>query len=226
MRSWGTNDTNLCIIILMAPLNAQATQNFVPIAEIRDGIAIMKDGSMRAVLLVSSTNFALKSADEQNSIIFQFQNFLNSLNFSVQIVVQSRRLDIRPYIALLQNRLKEQTSDLMKVQMREYIKFITSFTDENNIMKKSFFIVIPYSPAPIKSGGLGAVLGKQKVQTDKASFEEERTQLDQRMAVVEQGIVRCGLRAIQLGTAELVEMYYKLFNPGDVEKPIPTVTQH
>jgi hypothetical protein len=208
----------------MAPLNAQATQNFVPIAEIRDGIAIMKDGSMRSILLVSSTNFALKSSDEQNSIIYQFQNFLNSLNFSVQIVVQSRRLDIRPYIALLQNRLKEQTNDLMKVQMREYIKFITSFTDENNIMKKSFFIVIPYSPAPIKKGGIvGGVFGKAAATTNKADFEEQRTQLDQRMSVVEQGIVRCGLRAIQLGTAELVEMYYKLFNPGDVEKPIPTM---
>jgi hypothetical protein len=208
----------------MAALNAQATQNFVPIAEIRDGIAIMKDGSMRAILLVSSTNFALKSADEQSSIIFQFQNFLNSINFSIQIVVQSRRLDIRPYIALLQNRLKEQTSDLMKVQMREYIKFITSFTDDNNIMKKSFFIVIPYSPAPIKKGGVGGLFAK-KTAPDKATFEEERTQLDQRMSVVEQGLVRCGLRAVQLGTAEIVELYYKLFNPGDVEKPIPTVQQ-
>lgn len=207
----------------MAPLNAQATQNFVPISEIRDGVAIMKDGSMRAVLLVSSTNFALKSADEQNSIIFQFQNFLNSLNFSIQIVVQSRRLDIRPYIALLQNRLKEQTSDLMKVQMREYIKFITSFTDENNIMKKSFFVVIPYSPVLIKKGGFG-VFGKPSAG-NASNFEEDRTQLDQRMAVVEQGIIRCGLRAVQLGTAELVELYYKLFNPGDVEKPIPVVQQ-
>ena len=206
----------------MAPLNAQATQNFVPISEIRDGIVIMKDGSMRTMLLVSSTNFALKSVDEQSSIIFQFQNFLNSLNFSVQIVVQSRRLDIRPYIALLQNRLKEQTSDLMKVQMREYIKFITGFTDENNIMKKSFFVVIPYSPATIKKGGIG-LFGKKNAAQEKASFDEERTQLDQRVSVVEQGIVRCGLRAIQLGTAELVEMYYKLFNPGDVEKPIPVV---
>jgi hypothetical protein len=134
-------------------------------------------------------------------------------------VIQSRRLDIRPYIALLQNRLKEQTSDLMRVQMREYIKFITSFTDENNIMKKSFFVVIPYSPAPLGKGGFFS----KKKSEDKATFEEERTQLDQRMSVVEQGVVRCGLRAIQLGTAELVEMYYKLFNPGDVEKPIPVV---
>jgi hypothetical protein len=208
----------------MASLNAQATQNFVPISEIRDGIVIMKDGSMRSVLLVSSTNFALKSSDEQNSIIFQFQNFLNSLNFSAQIVVQSRRLDIRPYIALLENRLKEQTNDLMKIQMREYIKFIKSFTDENNIMKKSFFIVVPYSPAPISGKqGIKSLFGGKAAKTDKATFEEERTQLDQRLSVVEQGLVRCGLRAIQLGTAELVELYYKLFNPGDVEKPIPVV---
>jgi hypothetical protein len=205
-----------------------ATQEFIPIREIRDGVMILKDGAMRSILMVSSTNFALKSAEEQNSIIFQFQNFLNSINFSVQIFVQSRRLDIRPYIALLENRLKEQTSDLMKVQMREYIKFIHTFTDENNIMKKSFFIVISYTPPTLdvgKASGLKNLFGKKgPATTAKENFEEQRTQLDQRVSVVEQGLIRCGLRAVQLGTEELIEVFYKLFNPGDVEKPIPTST--
>lgn len=208
-------------------LDASPTQKFVPIQEVRDGVLILKDGSMRAVLLASSLNFALKSSDEQQSIIFQFQNFLNSLNFSVQISVQSRRLDIRPYIALLESRYKEQQTDLMRLQTREYIGFIKSFTEQTNIMTKNFFIVIPYTP-PILGGAGGGITSKlfpskskAAASADKtANFEENRSQLIQRLDVVQQGLVRCGIRVVQLGTEELVEVFYKIFNPGDIEKPI------
>lgn len=211
---------------MAAPVNSKATQDFVPIKEIRDGVVILKDGSMRALVMASSLNFALKSGDEQQAIILQFQNFLNSLNFSIQIFVQSRRLDIRPYIALLENRQREQTIDLMKIQTKEYIDFIKTFTDSTNIMTKTFFIVVPYSPPAIKADPIGNILGKATHEKGTVSeeklrnFEEDRTQLDQRMSVVEQGLVSCGIRVIQLGTEELVEVFYKLFNPGDVEKPI------
>jgi len=207
------------------PVNSKATQDFVPIKEIRDGIVILKDGSMRALVMASSLNFALKSGDEQQAIIFQFQNFVNSLNFSIQIFVQSRRLDIRPYIALLENRQKEQTIDLMKIQTKEYIDFIKTFTESTNIMTKTFFIVIPYTPPTIKVDPMQAVFGDKKKQGSATEeklrqFEEDRTQIDQRISVVEQGLVRCGIRVAPLGTEELVEVFYKLFNPGDVEKPI------
>src|SRR4051812_20981984 len=102
-------------------VQAKATQDFVPIKEVRDSVLVLKDGSMRSILLASSVNFALKSGDEQTSIILQFQNFLNSLEFTVQVFVQSRRLDIRPYLALLEERYKEQVGELMKIQTREYI---------------------------------------------------------------------------------------------------------
>ncbi|MEN9649164.1 MAG: hypothetical protein RL094_131 [Candidatus Parcubacteria bacterium] len=212
----------------MAAIDAQPTQEFVPVKEVRDGVLLLKDGSMRALLLASSLNFALKSADEQQSIIYQFQNFLNSLNFSIQIFVESRRLDIRPYIALLEARLKEQVTDLMRMQTREYIEFIKSFTDSTNIMTKSFFIVIPYTPPVI--GSNSASLAGQFLQNRKnkssaaadatATFEEHRSQLQQRLEVVEQGLVRCGIRVVELGTEELIELFYKIFNPGDVDKPI------
>jgi type IV secretory pathway VirB4 component len=211
-------------------IDAKPTQSFVPIKEIRDGVIVLKDGSLRAILLASSLNFALKSAEEQQSIIFQFQNFLNSINFSVQIYTQSRRLDIRPYIALLEDRLKDQVGDLMKMQTREYIEFIKSFTESTSIMTKSFFIVVPYA-APVL-GGKDAIkktfLGGQKrskQEEEKASFEENRSQLQQRMEVVEQGLVRCGIRVANLGTEELIELFYKTFNPGDVEKPIHITQQ-
>src|SRR3989344_6875527 len=105
------------------------TQDFVPIKEVRDGIVVLKNGSYRAILLVSSINFALKGEDEQQAIIGQFQNFLNSLDFSVHIFVQSRMLDIRPYVATLEAAYKEQLDDLMRIQIREYIQFVKSFTE-------------------------------------------------------------------------------------------------
>ncbi len=204
------------------------TQDYIPIQEIRDGLVILKDGSMRALVMTSSLNFALKSAEEQESILYQFQSFLNSLDFSVQIFVQSRRLDIRPYLALLEARYKEQVNDLMKIQTQEYIEFIKSFTESTNIMTKNFFVVIPYSPAIINTeqNMLGKInpLKRTRDETEAkgkvAEFEENRSQLDERVSVVEQGLVRCGVRVVKLGTEEIVELFYKIFNPGDTEKPI------
>jgi len=202
---------------------SQASQNFVPIKEIRNGIVVLKNNSIRIVLMASSLNFALKSADEQEAIIFQFQNFLNALDFSIQFFIQSRELDIRPYIALLEDRKKEQTSELMKIQVTEYIEFIKKFTESTNIMTKTFFIVIPYTRSVLKKkGGILGLLSKKKIsrEDELESFEENRTQLEQRAAIVEQGLSRTGIRIVQLGTEELVELYFKIFNPGEQEKPI------
>jgi hypothetical protein len=214
-------------------VKAQATQEFVPIKEVRDGVVILKNGSLRALLMASSINLALKSNDEQQAIIGQFQNFLNSLEFTVQFFVESRDLDIRPYIALLEERLAAELDDLMKIQIREYIAFIKDFTERANIMSKNFFIVVPYDPALIARGAsvgsaLGALLpagkgGTSTVLTDE-QFEQYRTQLEQRISVIEQGLVRTGVRVVKLGTEEVIELFYKLFNPGELEKPLQ-VTQ-
>src|SRR3989344_2970042 len=205
---------------------SQTTQSFVSIRGVRDGVVILKDGGLRMALMTSSLNFALKSQDEQSATLFQFQNFLNSLDFSIQIFVQSRELDIRPYLALLEERYKAQGSDLMKIQVREYIDFVKAFTEEANIMAKSFFIVIPYTPAAlsVKRGFLAGLLpGGRKTtaaEDESAAFEEHRTQLEQRVSVVEQGLTRCGIRAAVLGTEEVIELYYKMFNPGELERPL------
>lgn len=209
---------------------AKATQEFIPIKEVRDGIIVLKDGSLRSIVLASSLNFSLKSEEEREGILLQFQDFLNSLDFSVQICVQSRKLDIRPYIALLEQQEKKQINDLMKIQVQEYIEFIKNFTENTNIMTKHFFVIVPYSPAVIQTKGGKGILGSVKGAVSSAKsgsvtisdemFEEYRTQLDQRTAVVEQGLVRCGVRVVELGTDEIIELFYKLFNPGEAEKPI------
>lgn len=195
-----------------------SSQDFIPIKDIRDGVVILKNGQLCTILLASSINFALKSTDEQEAILGQFQSFLNTLDFSIQMYVQSRRLDIRPYLELLASREGAQYNDLMRVQLREYIEFIRTFTSEVEIMTKSFFIVVPYTPvntdvkANIKSiirrGGTAATL-------DPMRFDEYRSQLEQRVTVVTQGLARIGIKTIPLGTEDLTELYYHFFNPQE-----------
>lgn len=209
----------------MATNNTAATQEFVSIRDIRDGIVILKSGQICKVLLASSVNFALKSQDEQRAILFQFQNFLNTLDFSLQIYVQSRRLNIEPYLAMLAERQGSQDNDLMRVQLREYIEFIRSFTIEVDVMSKNFFVVVPYTPNKINiTQGFKDILsqGRSGVQND-VTLEEQRLQLEQRQAVVEQGLNRMGVRTIALATDELVELFYHIYNPGDITGSAPTI---
>jgi type IV secretory pathway VirB4 component len=211
-------------------ISAKSSQEFVPIKEVRNGIIILKDGSLRAILIASSLNLSLKSIDEQNAIINEFQNFLNGLDFQVQISMQSRRLDIRPYLMTLEERLKAQTETLLKIQTKEYIDFIRTFTDEVNIMTKTFFIVVPYSPTIIKSSNkiLDSFVGgksqqkqnQSKTELDLSLFEEKRSQLDQRVGVIISGLGRIGIRTSQLKTDQVVELFYKTFNPGDISQGI------
>jgi type IV secretory pathway VirB4 component len=207
-------------------LNAKATQEFVPIKEVRDGIIVLKDGDLRAIVLANSINLSLKSDDEQKAVIAQFQSFLNTLDFTVQISVQSRRLDIRPYLLLLENREKVQTEPLLKLQTKEYIEFIRNFTESVSIMTKSFFVVVPYTHTVLKSDSnifknIFSRRSKEEVRTAKEEdFEEKRSQLEERVSVVQQGLSRCGIKSAQLGTEEVVEVFYKVFNPGELEGKI------
>lgn len=206
---------------------ARPTQEFVPIKEVRDGIILLKDGGLRAIVLANSINLSLKSGEEQKAIIMQFQNFLNTLDFSVQICIESRRLDIRPYLLLLENRMRVQNEPLMKLQTKEYMEFIRNFTENVNIMTKTFFIVVPYSEnslIPSNTSMLESIFkrksNEEKKVAEKIDFEEKRSQLEQRVSIIQQGLNRCGIKSAQLGTEEAVEIFYKVFNPGELEGKI------
>ncbi|OIP66700.1 MAG: hypothetical protein COV32_02950 [Candidatus Yonathbacteria bacterium CG10_big_fil_rev_8_21_14_0_10_43_136] len=214
-------------------VKSKAAQDFIPIKEIRDGVVILKDGTIRMLLMASSVNLALKSADEQQAILMQFQSFLNSLEFSTQIFIQSRRLDIKPYLTLLDERLKEEMNELLKIQIHEYMGFVKTIAQSTNIMSKLFVIVVPYAPprsvtasTPSSGGVIGGIFGKKKEASTAPSksaieaFEEARTQLEQRAGIISQGLSRTGVRVVPLGTEELTELYYRLFNPGEAEKKI------
>ena len=207
------------------PKAQAATQDFVSIRDIKDNVVIQKNGQMTMMLLASSINFALKSLDEQKAVLLQFQQFLNTLDFTLQIYVQSRRLNIEPYLALLTTLESQQDNDLMRVQLREYMEFIRSFTDDVDVMSKSFFVVIPYSPAKVNiTRGITNLFSPapktSSLPTD-SHFEEHRIQLEQRVGMVKEGLARVGVRTISLQKDDLVELFYHLYNPGDSTSSAP-----
>ncbi len=175
--------------------------------------------------MCSSINFALKSEDEQRAIIGGFQTFLNTIDFSIEIVIHSRKMDIRPYLALLETRVASQQTELMQIQIREYIQFIKNFIEGSEIMTKTFYIVVPYSPAPGSSAASSISLFGKKQSSQPVglsnSFEEHQVQLEQRMALVSSGLTGTGLRAVPLGTEEVLELLYRSFNLSELGTPIP-----
>ncbi len=205
-----------------------STQQFVPIKEIRDGVVVLKTGELRAVILCQAINLDLKSPDEQTAIILQFQNFLNALDFSVQIVASSRRLDIRPYITLLEKRLEDISGDLLRIQTREYIGFIQKFNETYDVMSKYFYVVVPYGIGALPGEGvLTGLFGSKKkaTATSETDFEEKRSQLDQRISVVTGGLESLGITTKQLDTLALEELYIKTFNPGELHSNAGAVGQ-
>lgn len=199
------------------------TQQFVPIKEIRDGVVVLKNGELRSVLMCQAVNLDLKSADEQMATILQFQNFLNSLEFGIQITASSRRLDIRPYIMLLEQKLQALEGDLLRIQTREYISFIQKFNETYDVMSKYFYIVVPYGVSMSMSGPsnpLSKLFGSgkkgNKISTESQKFEEKRSQLEQRISIVSGGLGSMGIQSTILDTAALIELYQKTFNPGEL----------
>ena len=196
-----------------------STQQFVDIDEIRDGIVVLKNGSLRAVLLVSSLNFDLKSGEEQDGIIYQYQNFINSLDFPLQTIIHSRRFNIAPYLEQLKQAEVQQTNELLRLQISEYHNFIKNLTEVSNIMAKSFYVVIPFSPVESQETGffqkLTSVFNPTQVAKEKLEiFETYRNQLLQRVEHVSYGLSSVGVKTKMLTTEELIELYYNTYNPG------------
>lgn len=196
-----------------------STQQLLEIEQIREGVILLRNKAVRGVIMVSSLNFALKSDDEQNAIIYQFQSFLNSLDFSLEIVVQSRRLNITGYLDKLKELEIKQENELLKTQIAEYQKFIKDLIAGGAIMSRNFYVVVPFALAEIPS--MKAAKGLFRAQPTSA-FSEERfqrckSQLWQRMEFVALGLRRCGLQCVPLNTLELIELFWALYHPEEAE---------
>lgn len=196
------------------------TQKFLNLSEIKDDTIVMKDGSLRAVVAVSSTNFALKSEDEQNAIVQAYQNFLNSLDFPLQILMQSRVLDINGYLEKLRNLTAGQTNELLRIQMSEYIEYIARLVEYASIMSKNFYAVVPYSGALGAGAGKETFLGRmgkffnpaRQIVASEEGFEKAREKLAERINHVLSGLGAMGLRTVVLKTEDLTELLYQSYN--------------
>ena len=196
-----------------------STEKFLDIAEVKEDTVIMRDGTLRAVILVSSINFALKSEDEQNAIISAYVSFLNNIDFPLQIVIQSRELNIENYIKSLKQKEKEQTNELLKMQTNEYVQYIQELISMSKIMNKRFYVVVSYNPLTDKQKGFfsrffdvfkPATLIKMKSNI----FQRRRVNLTRRVDNITAGLSSIGLQSVQLDTQSLLELYYNTYNPA------------
>ena len=188
------------------------TQQFLEIEEIKQGLVILRNKSLRGVLMVSSINFTLKSEEEQNAIIHQFQGFLNSLDFSIQLLVQSRRLNMTGYSDKLKELEEKQESELLRIQTAEYKKFISDLLAQGTIMTKNFFVVVPFNLIEIPGIKKGIIPTLTEEQ-----FQRAKSQILQRMEFVALGLKRCGLQTAPLNTSELIELFWGLYHPEEAE---------
>ncbi len=198
--------------------NMVATQQYLDIAEIKDNTVIMKDGTLRAVLMVSSINFALKSEEEQNAVIGSYVRFLNNLRFTLQIVIQSRELDIDNYLLYLKEKEKEQTNKLLKIQTTDYIEYIRELTSLGRIMSKRFFVIVPYDPLTDKRKGFFSLVKEAlkpatAIKLKEKTFNRYQEMLDRRLESVMVGLESMGVAVARLDTQSLIELYYKTYNP-------------
>ncbi|MDD5731454.1 MAG: TraC family protein [Patescibacteria group bacterium] len=197
-----------------APAKRNSTQSYLDIDHFESGILIMKDGSMRMILSTSAINFELKAEIERNSIIYAYQNFLNSLEFPIQIIVQSRKLDLDEYLETLKKKITETTNELLKVQISDYVDFVQGVINVANIMQKRFYVVVPHYPSNFKKiGGLAQIFSGSQAGVEISDMEVETKYLMQKTETVASGLQSIGIRALQLDTQELIELFYGAYNP-------------
>ncbi|PIT97424.1 hypothetical protein COT77_01570 [Candidatus Berkelbacteria bacterium CG10_big_fil_rev_8_21_14_0_10_41_12] len=204
----------------MAKNQAQnKTQQSLPFSAIYNDVIVTKSGQFSMILMVNSVNFGLKSEDEQNSIIYQYQSFLNSLTFSIEIVMQSKQLDLTNYLKDLQGRIAQEQNELIRYQIQEYIDFVKKLISIANIMDKKFFIVIPYKPTEAQSsGGIFADLFGMKnvhLQVPLRKFLTIKEDLTKRVNTVQSGLTSAGLTTEILNTKQIIELFYRTYNPDE-----------
>ena len=208
--------------------NPNSTQNSLEIAEIRDGIVIMNDGSFRSVIMVKSINFDLMSQEEQEAVEFAYQGFLNSLYFPIQIFIHSQKIDLKPYIDKLDKIRLEHDNMLLANLMGSYLDYVEGISNQINLMDKLFYIVVPYFPLENISvqkafsqsvnlfSGLIKLFSKNpdnKITINDQELQKAKTELKNRVQAVVGGLMQCNIQSIPLDTQELIELYYDIYNP-------------
>jgi len=196
-----------------------STQRYLSVAEIRENTLIMKDGSLRSVIMTSSINFALKNEDEQNGLIASYVNFLNNVSFPIQIVIQSRELNIESYLRALRQKEKEQTNELLKSQTADYINYIDELISLGKIMNKRFFVIVPYSPLSDQHKNFITRVSEiftpsSIIKMKQDRFTKLRKELTRRVDSIISSLSAIGLNVVELDTQGLIELFYNTYNPA------------
>lgn len=202
----------------MSKTNKNSTQKYLPFKSIKEGVVVMKDGSLKAALMVNSINFNLKSSDEKTALLNSYQNFLNSLSFPIQMVVQSRSLDLDEYLNKLERISKTQTNNLLKTQTEEYISFVNDLIGVANIMSKTFYVIVSYHPHFQGNQGFFSRLLNKKPITPTGIFQESKNELIRRANLVANGLSPLGLDSVLLNTEEIIDLLYTTYNPDVAKK--------
>ncbi len=194
------------------------TQRYLDIAEIREDTVVLKDGTLRAVIMVSSINFALKSQEEQQATVQSYMQFLNGLDYPIQVVIQSRKMNVDAYMEALKKREAEISNDLLKAQIRDYRGFVNELVDLGEIMQKRFYVVVPYDPVTDKKRNFWsklseAIMPATIVKLNEKKFKERRYEVMQRVSIIQGGLTGMGLQSAVLDTQSLIELYYTVYNP-------------
>jgi len=202
---------------------ASPSQQFVDVLEVKEDVMVLKSGALRSVLAVSAINYDLKSSDEQDAIISSYQNFLNSIDFPLQIMIRSRKLNIDSYLDFITSKEKQQSNELLRLQISEYKSFIQQMVTVSNIVDKEFYIIVPFSPIENKDSGFLSNLSnmfnpKKGIIEKKEAFETYRSQLLQRVDHIIAGLSGIGLRIKPLQTQELIEILYDSYNPSILDE--------
>jgi len=195
------------------------SQKLLEISDIRNGVIVLKNRALRAILMVSSINFALKSQDEQKAVVYAYQQFLNSLDFSIQITVQSRKLNIQDYLKMLEQKQIQQDNELLRIQASEYKNFIKGLIEMANIMEKGFYIIVPFAPIEAKRESFikkikHVLKPAQKTVFTEKTFTQYKEQLWQRIDHIANGLAGIGLKVQALDTPAVLELFYNLYNPS------------
>lgn len=197
---------------------APSTQRFLDIASIRDGVVIMKDGTLRAVLMVSSVNFALKSEEEQNALVNGYVSFLNTLEYPIQVVIQSRKMNIDTYLNQLKEQEQKQTNELLRAQIQDYRQFVVDLIELGEIMQKRFYVTVPYDPIANKKKGFltrlkEAMAPAKIIKLKEKQFNERKQDLQLRADTISSALQGMGLKVVRLDTQGLIELFYNTYNP-------------
>lgn len=203
-------------------MNAPAIQQKIEIDDVQEGVVILRDGSLRAILMTSSINFSLKSSEEQDALIYKYQSFLNSLDFPLQIVTVSRTLDISDYLNIMEQKRREQANELLRIQIAEYKDFVKNLVQVGNIIHQSFYVVVTLLKIENKQSGFLEKLGlgeKKNSQQETKSLDELKTQLWQRVEYVVSGLAGAGIKSTPLNSEEIIQLFYHLYNMGTKDNP-------